>query len=153
MKVLLDTSTLIAAMLPDHVHHAPSFAWLEQAKAGAFEFFASGHSVAEVYAVLTRLTRTPRITPTDAARLLQENLVSCATIATLSGHEYLALIEELSHRGVIGGVVYDAVIAKVAELSAVDRLVTLNLEHFQKVWPAGAGRIISPLSVAPETLS
>jgi len=32
MKVLLDTSTLIAAMLPDHVHHQTAHAWLSQAK-------------------------------------------------------------------------------------------------------------------------
>ena len=36
MKVLLDSSTLIAAMLPDHVHHQPAHAWLAQAKLGAF---------------------------------------------------------------------------------------------------------------------
>jgi predicted nucleic acid-binding protein len=36
MKALLDTSTLIAAMLPDHVHHAHALPWLSQAKQGAF---------------------------------------------------------------------------------------------------------------------
>ena len=55
MRALLDTSTLIAAMLPDHVHHAHALPWLAQAKAGAFEFVCSGHSLAEIYAVLTRL--------------------------------------------------------------------------------------------------
>lgn len=57
MKVLLDSSTLIAAMLPDHVHHGPAHAWLSQAKAGTFELVASGHSLAEVYAVMTTLPR------------------------------------------------------------------------------------------------
>lgn len=32
MKILMDTTTLIAAMLPDHVHHAASFPRLAQAK-------------------------------------------------------------------------------------------------------------------------
>jgi predicted nucleic acid-binding protein len=36
MNALLDSSTLIAAMLPDHVHHAPAHAWLDQAKQGTF---------------------------------------------------------------------------------------------------------------------
>ena len=63
MKVLLDTSVLVSAMLPDHVHHAHSQPWLERAKAGAFEAVISGHSLAELYSVLTRLPRTPRIGP------------------------------------------------------------------------------------------
>jgi predicted nucleic acid-binding protein len=149
MKVLLDTATLIAAMLPDHVHHADAYPWLAQGKSGALEFLASGHSVAEVYSVLTRLPRMPRIGPADARKLLEENVTSRARLITLSGSDYTALIAELSQRGVIGGAVYDAVIAKAAELAQVDRLVTLNEAHFLRVWPGGAGRIVSPLSAAP----
>ncbi|MSQ93492.1 MAG: PIN domain-containing protein [Gemmataceae bacterium] len=66
MRALLDSSTLIAAMLPDHVHHSPAHAWLSQAKLGTFEFVVSGHSLAEVYSVLTRLPRTPPITAAEA---------------------------------------------------------------------------------------
>ena len=36
MKVLLDTSTLIAAMLPDHVHHAHALPWISQAKSNNY---------------------------------------------------------------------------------------------------------------------
>ena len=67
MKALLDSATLIAAMLPDHVHHPDAYPWLARGKAGAFEFFVSGHSLAEVFSVLTRLPRTPRIGPADRA--------------------------------------------------------------------------------------
>jgi predicted nucleic acid-binding protein len=149
MKALLDSATLIAAMLPDHVHHADAYPWLARGKAGGFEFFASGHSLAEVYSVLTRLPRMPRIGPAEAWKLLENNVVSCASLITLSGSEYAALIAELSQRGVIGGAVYDAVIAKTAELAQVDRLITLNEAHFLRVWPSGASRIASPLSAAP----
>jgi predicted nucleic acid-binding protein len=149
MKALLDSSTLIAAMLPDHVHHAPAHGWLTQAKAGVIEFIVSGHSLAEIYSVLTRLPRTPRIHPVEAWQMLQENVIQCASLVTLAGGDYVALLEELSQRGIIGGAVYDAVIAKAAELARVDRLVTLNEAHFHQVWPGGANRIVSPLSVAP----
>jgi predicted nucleic acid-binding protein len=149
MKALLDSSTLIAAMLPDHVHHAPAHAWLSQAKAGVFEFFTSGHSLAEVYSVLTRLPRTPRISPAAAARMLQENVIASASVISLSASDYTGLIVELSQRGVSGGAVYDAIIAKAAELAQVDRLVTLNEPHFHHVWPSGSGCIVSPLLEAP----
>ena len=65
MKVLIDTSTMIAAMLSDHPHHAESQIWISQAKAGIFDFFASAHSVAEIYAVLTRLEREPEAKKDD----------------------------------------------------------------------------------------
>src|SRR5262245_45159034 len=112
MKVLLDTATLIAAMLPDHVHHAAAHPWLANGKAGAFEGVVSGHSIAEVYSVLTRLPRTPPITPAEAWQLLQENVLSWATIVTLSSSDYSSLMAELSKRGIGGGIVYDAIIAR-----------------------------------------
>lgn len=68
MKALLDTSTLVAAMLPDHVHHAHAMPWLSRTKDAAFEFVCSGHSLVEVYAILTRLPRTPPIGPDEALR-------------------------------------------------------------------------------------
>ena len=149
MKVLLDSATLIAAMLPDHAHHAQAYPWLARAKAGVFEYFVSGHSLAEVYSVLTKVPRKPRISPPDAWKLLEENVTTSASVVTLSGADYAALIAELSLRPVIGGAVYDAVIAKAAELVEVDRLITFNEAHFQQVWPHGAGRIVSPLSSSP----
>jgi predicted nucleic acid-binding protein len=149
MKVLMDTSTLVAAMLPDHIHHAHAYPWLAQAKSGVFEFVVSGHSLAEIYAVLTRLPRSPQIKPEEALRLIQENICSCATIVTLSGSDYVTMIEALSREKIIGGAIYDAVIAQAAEVAAVDQLLTLNVGHFQRVWPGGGNRIVSPQSLAP----
>lgn len=149
MKALLDTSTLIAAMLPDHVHHAHALPWLSQAKSGVFEFVCSGHSLAEIYAVLTRLPRTPPIGPDEALRLIQENVTSQARVYSLSSDEYALLIEFLAKNGITGGAVYDAIIARVGELTGVDYLVTLNVADFQRVWPAGAARIVSPQTQPP----
>jgi len=149
MKALLDTSTLIAAMLPDHVHHAHALPWLSQAKGGAFEFVCSGHSLAEIYAVLTRLPRTPPIGPDEGLRLIQENVIRHARVYSLSSDEYALLIELLVRNRVTGAAVYDAIIARVGELTAVDYLVTLNVADFQRVWPAGAARIVSPQTHPP----
>jgi len=144
MKALLDTSTLIAAMLPDHVHHADALPWLSQAKRGAFEFICSGHSLAELYAVLTRSPRKPQIGPSEAWRLIKENVTSNAQVISLASDEYALLIESLAKTKISGAAVYDAVIARVAELTSVDYLVTLNVPDFQRVWPTGTARIVSP---------
>src|SRR5262245_32192943 len=136
-------------MLPDHVHHTPALPWLGRAKDGAFEFVCSGHSLAEMYAVLTRLKRTPPIRPEDAWRLIEENVTAHARIHSLSGAEYTLLVEELARTGIMGAAVYDAVIARVAELTAVDLLVTLNVPDFVRVWQTGTGRIVSPQAQSP----
>jgi predicted nucleic acid-binding protein len=149
MKVLLDTSTLIAGLLTDHVHYVAANAWLKKARVGAFEFFLSGHSLAEAYANLTRMPRKPPLKPDEALQMLDDDVFPFAQIVTLSGSEYIGLVTDLSRRALIGGIVYDGVIARAAELAMVDQLVTLNVAHFLRVWPAGAGRIISALTPPP----
>ena len=149
MKVLLDSSTLIAAMLPDHVHHAACHAWLSSAKAGAMEFVVAGHSLAEVYSVLTRLPRTPRISPSEAGQLVQDNILASAQIVVLTGRDYAVLVDDLARQSLGGGLVYDAIIARSAALAQVDRLVTLNVRDFQQVWPGGPEQIASPLLLTP----
>lgn len=74
--------------------------------------------------------------------------VACAAVCA-SGDEYTSLIELLAKNGVIAGAVYDAIIARVAELNGVDYLVALNVADFQRVWPAGTARIVSPQTQAP----
>jgi hypothetical protein len=67
----------------------------------------------------------------------------------LSAENYTNLLSELSQIGVAGGAVYDAVIAKAADLAGVDHLLTLNAPHFQRIWPGGAGRVATPDTLAP----
>ncbi len=148
-SALLDTSTLIAGMLTDHQHHAEAAAWLAAAKAGRYELVVSGHSLVEAYSVLTRLPRTPKITPAEAKQLLDVNVTSVAKIVSLSGAENVALLDEMVSRNVVGGMVYDAIIARAAELVGVDRLITINEKHFLAVWPGGAARVRSPLTNGP----
>ena len=136
-------------MLPDHVYHAHSYFWLQEAKTGTFEAFVAGHGLAELYSVLTRLPRTPRISPAEALKLIQDNIHSRATVVALSADDYFTLVENLAQLSIAGGAVYAAVIAKAAELANVDHLVTLNVPHFQQVWPSGMSRIVSPVTLRP----
>lgn len=149
MKAMLDSSVLIAAMLPDHIHHLVAVPWLSTAKAGIFQFAVAGHSLVEVYSVLTRMPRTPKITSSEAWEMLRDNVISVAQIISLQDQDYPALLSELASLAVTGGAVYDGIIAKAAELAQVDQLVTLNDQDFQRVWPAGIGRIVSPLVNSP----
>jgi predicted nucleic acid-binding protein len=144
MKTLFDTSVIIAALVEAHPMHQRAFPWLKQAKANDFELIVAGHTVAELYAVLSTLPTKPRITPTVAWRLIHENIEVVAKIVSLTAAEYSSVIEKISEMGLAGGITYDALIAKVAEKSKVEQLLTLNPDHFKRVWPEGEKIFLSP---------
>ncbi|MGR3317400.1 MAG: type II toxin-antitoxin system VapC family toxin [Candidatus Anammoxibacter sp.] len=78
MRTLFDTSVLIAALVEQHPKHERSLPWLSKAKDNKFEFIVSSHSLAELYAVLTTLPLTPRISAGIAWRLINENIINSA---------------------------------------------------------------------------
>jgi hypothetical protein len=41
-------------------------------------------------------------------------------------------------------VLYEALIAKVAQKSRVEKLVTMNVDDFIRVWPEGGDAIVAP---------
>jgi predicted nucleic acid-binding protein len=152
MKVLMDTSVLVAAVLPSHSKHWPSVQWLDAAKQGAFDLVISSHTIAELFAILTRMPARPRITARTAVQFV-EDILLVAKPVTLSGQHYHDVVGSLAQQGLIGGVVYDAVIAKGAEIENADYLLTLNKPDFDRVWPAHVARIVSPETLSPPQLT
>jgi predicted nucleic acid-binding protein len=144
MKTLFDTSVIIAALVESHPMHERSFPWLKLAKAKEFELVVASHTIAELYAVLSTLPVKPRISPTVAWKLIHENIETISKIVSLTPAEYRFAIKQLSELGLAGGITYDALIAKVARKSKVERLLTLNIDHFRRAWPEGKKVIITP---------
>ena len=152
MKVLMDTSTLVAAVLPSHEQHVACVQWLEAAKQKAFELIISVHTIAELYAVLTRMPVRPRITGEIAVQFIDDILAAARPVA-LSPRHYQDLVASLAQSGLVGGVIYDGVIAKAAEIEGVDYLLTLNKSDFKRVWSAEASRIASPETLPPPQMT
>ena len=73
MKRLFDTSSLVAALVAAHPAHARAVRCFERALAGSDEPLVSTHSLAELFAVLTRMPTSPRIGPDLARRLIRDN--------------------------------------------------------------------------------
>ncbi|MBE9545976.1 MAG: PIN domain-containing protein [Proteobacteria bacterium] len=142
MKILFDTSIIVAALVESHPVHKRAFSWFKQAKAKEFDLVVASHTLTELYAVLSTLPIKPRISSAVAWRLIHENIETMARIVSLSPAEYSSTIKRMSELGLAGGIIYDALIAKVAQKSKVERLLTLNIEHFRLVWPGG-GKILS----------
>lgn len=104
--VALDTSVAIPLLVQSHTAHAAVVDWW----AGR-QVALSGHALAETYSVLTRLPGDLRMAPEDAARLLKDRFVS----PLLFGLETAGRLPDvLSESGIVGGAVYDALVALAA---------------------------------------
>lgn len=144
MKVLFDTSVLVAALEASHPRHESCIAWLERAKARELEFLVAAHTLAETFSVLSSLPVRPRLSPQHAFQLLEANVLGHARIVALSVADYASLLRRLADLGIAGGAVYDGILAQAANSEGVDLLLTLNPTHFRRVWPEGEEKIRVP---------
>ena len=144
MKILFDTSVLVAAIVEPHPMHGRALPWLQRAKAGKFDFVVASHTLAEFYAVLTTLRVKPRISPSGAWRLVHEDVDMSAKYVSLSMSDYKSTVEDVADLGLRGGTVYDALIAKAAQKSKVERLLTFNPDDLTRVWPDGESILFVP---------
>jgi predicted nucleic acid-binding protein len=145
MNVFFDTSVLVAAVVQKHESHARAYAVLDRVQTGKDAGFVSGHSQAEMYAVLTKLPPPLRHTPEQALLSIEENVLKYFKITALSGADYTALIREAALAGIQGGTIYDAVLIKCATKSQAEKILTFNLKHFQTIAPKTiASQIVAP---------
>jgi predicted nucleic acid-binding protein len=131
VNIFCDTNILIAGFSEDHPQHALARPVLERVKSGKDIGFVAAHSLAEAYAVLTRLPGAARIGPTMAWQLIFENVIKNFNIVTLTAREYTRALELAAERGVEGGKTYDALLLTAAAKSAVERIFTFNVGHFR----------------------
>ena len=143
MKVLLDTSVLIAAVIAKHDAHAKAFPLLQRVQNGKDEGFVAAHSLAEMYAILTKIPPPYRHSPEQALLSIEENVLKHFKISSLAGSDYAALIREAAVAGIQGGTIYDALLLKSAEKANPDQIYTLNLKHFLAVAPKSMGLKLS----------
>jgi predicted nucleic acid-binding protein len=135
MKILYDTSVLVAALVKPHPGHRQAFSWLKKAHTKEIEMIISAHSLAELYHVLTKYPVKPQFSPGIVKRIIKENIISIAQIVTLSDKEYFEIIEKTADYNLAGGIIFDAIIAGVAEKMKVDTLLTLNIRDFKRLLP------------------
>jgi len=143
LKVLADTSVLVAAMVEAHPAHARAFPWLKRAQTGEIALVVCTHTLAELYAVLTTLPVQPRISPDVARRLIRVDVEAVGTIVDLSARDYQKTLDSQASLGLSGGTTYDALAAHAAQKVRVDKLITLNEKDFARVWPDGSDRIVA----------
>ena len=145
MKVYFDTSVLVAAVVEDHPQHGPASDVLLAARGKRSRGFISAHSLAEFYSVLTRTPFEPRIHPSEAWQMLEQDILAYVDVTALTAVEYRQVIRECVGKGWTGGVVYDALHMRCAQKAGCERLYTLNLRDFRLLAPEGfRERVCSP---------
>jgi predicted nucleic acid-binding protein len=142
MKALFDTSVLVAAILNGHQQHQPCLAILQQAQTQQIQGLICVHSLAELYSVLTRIPQT-KVQPLLAQTLINENLQAFEFIA-LTTEDYAAAIDLMVQHQLMGGGIFDALIAQAALKADSDLLLTLNPNHFSRLGDAVARRVQVP---------
>jgi predicted nucleic acid-binding protein len=135
VKILFDSSVIIAASLPQHVSHIPCFAQMQAAKLGSLQGYLSTHSLAEIYSVLTRMPSQPKMSPFEAKTLI-EAFLQYVEAVPLEIVDYQEAIARMSALNLPGGGVFDALIAQAALKISADRISTLNPKHFIRLDPA-----------------
>jgi len=141
VKWFFDTTVLVAALLPDHPHHARSFPVF--ASATRKQAACAAHSLAEAYWTFTRYPGKERMSA-EAASLMLQGIEHRFTLVWLDGDEYCAAIRRMARLGIVGGAVYDGLVAACALKAGADHLYTWNVRHFDLL-----GREIQKLVTMP----
>jgi predicted nucleic acid-binding protein len=144
VKVFLDTNVLVAACVEEHEHHARALLLVESVHQGKAEGVVSAHSLLETYAILTRLPRSPRITPMQAAALVEENIINHFEVVALNAREYSRLTSRLGQESVVGGKAYDALHLECASKSGAETIYTFNVRHFRDLGTHLTATIAAP---------
>ena len=141
MKWFFDTSVLLPAFLEDHADHERCLA--VYAPCNKRVACCGAHSLAEVYATATRLPGEFRASPEQAILFLsdiQEHL----TIVSLESSEYFKAIQGAAVNGIVGGTIYDALLAACAIKAKAETIYTDNERHFRMLGPDIARRVRRP---------
>jgi predicted nucleic acid-binding protein len=141
VKGFFDTSVLVPLFYRDHVHHGPSqelFIQFNQSTG-----CCGAHSLAEVYATLTRMPGKRRISG-EQAMLFIGNIRERLSIIALSGDEYVDALEASAGLGMVGGAIYDAMLAHCALKAKAEALYTWHTRHYALCGKEVAGRLRTP---------
>ena len=141
MTAFFDTSVLLAAVWEDDQRHAASAKLINSGK--PLQHATALHCLAEFYATITSLPPRLRVKPTEARQIVtgfQEQL----RLVSLAEADYVAVVDQMAEAGIMGGAIYDALIARCAITCGASRLYTWNLAHFTRL-----GGRIATITVQP----
>lgn len=141
IRAFFDTSVLIAAHDATDPRHSNSHSLLASATPATAA--CGAHTLAEVYAVLSRIPGGKKVRP-EFAGVLVDQIATRLTVVPLSVEEYRTTLREAARMGLAGGIVFDALLLACARKVKAERIYSWNEKHFRLVAPDLADRIMTP---------
>ena len=133
MKAFFDTSVLVPVFYGDHVHHRASLELFIQFDKSTG--CCGAHSLAEVFSTLTRMPGKHRISG-EQAMLFIGSIRDRLSVIALSGDEYANALEASAALGIVGGAIYDAMLASCAIKARAEGIYTWNTRHYAQLGEA-----------------
>jgi predicted nucleic acid-binding protein len=141
LKAFLDTSVLIATFYANHQFHQQSIDLFLRFKKS--EASCGTHSLSEIYSSLTGRMGRERVSG-DEAMLFVGDVRERLTIVSLTDQEYFKALEESAAIGIVGGAIYDALLAHSALKAKARTIYTWNMKDFVRFGAEIAGRVRTP---------
>jgi len=88
----------------------------------------------EVYATLSRMPGKHRISG-EQGMLFISNIRERLTIVSLTADEYGDMLQKFTAMGIVGGTIYDALLATCALKAKAETLFTWNTRHYGQFGP------------------
>lgn len=127
MKAFFDTSVLLPVFYGDHVHHKASLdLFIRFDKTTGC---CAAHSLVEVYSTLTRMPGKHRISG-EQAMLFIGSIRERLSIITLTVDDYADALQASSALGIVGGGIYDAMLAHCAVNAQAETIFSWNSRHY-----------------------
>ncbi|WP_395750504.1 PIN domain-containing protein [Prosthecobacter sp.] len=139
MSVFLDSSILIAALVPSERKHAESLARLMDGTPLVYQ-----HSFLETFSMLTGGRLGAKADADLVAKLIKQTLLPRVRVVHLDELEIVEALQAARQHGVRGGAVYDFMHLVAARKSGAAVLCTLNLDDFQQLSRVGDPLILQP---------
>jgi predicted nucleic acid-binding protein len=131
IDVFLDTSVLLAGLIDLGPQSAPAQSLLHEVSEGVMRGPATAwHCCLEFYSVATRLPPEFRVSPADAVRLLEDEIIARMAVQDLPPAGRQEMLQLVAKDGITGGRIYDVHIAEVARAAGARVIVTDNRRHF-----------------------
>jgi len=143
VKILADTSVLVAALAASHVHHARARPWLKAAEEKRFDLGLSVHALAETYSVLTRIPYPAKFSAVKAKKALEE-IAGITIVIDADAALYVATLDRCVSLGLILGAVFDGLHIVSAERWGAGAVLTFNEADFVRLSLPTSPKVIVP---------
>jgi predicted nucleic acid-binding protein len=125
----------------DHSHHDASLELFIQFEKS--NGCCGAHSLAEVYSTLTRMPGKHSVSG-EQAMLFIGSIRERLSIITLDGDEYADALTASAALGIVGGGIYDAMLAHCAIKAKAKTIYTWNGRHYAQCGPEVTRRLRTP---------